>query len=160
MNSKLDKTINYYNENGREYYKNTVGVKLDHLYKRFLALIPKEGKILDAGCGSGRDTLYFINEGYTVTSMDASQTMAKLCQELTGQACLNLTFHDMVFKEDFDGIWACATLLHVPRNDINVVILKLTNGVKVNGVIYASFKYGSKEEFRNGRIFSYLMKNQ
>ncbi|WP_028308365.1 class I SAM-dependent methyltransferase [Desulfitibacter alkalitolerans] len=78
-----------------------------------------------------------------VTSMDASQTMVKLCQKLTGQACLNLRFHDMDFTEEFDGIWACASLLHVPRSDINEIILKLINAVNRQGEVRECVKdYG------------------
>ena len=74
----MNKTIDYYNNNAEEFFKNTLKIKLNDLYNKFLEYIPVGGRLLDLGCGSGRDTLYFLENGYDVTSLDGSQKMVQL----------------------------------------------------------------------------------
>lgn len=148
-------TIDYYNENAEEYYKQTVEVDMQELYKPFMELLPEGSHILDAGCGSGRDTLFFIKKGYQVTAIDGSEVLAQKSSQLTGQKTIHLKFEDLSFKSQFEGIWACASLLHIPKKDMKGILKKLSDALKVNGVLYVSFKYGDKEEVRSGRRFSY-----
>jgi len=152
-------TIEYYNNNAEKYYKNTVEVDMSPLYKEFLKHIKENGHILDAGCGSGRDSLYFLKQGYEVTAIDGSEKLAKLSSELIDQEVKCMKFEDINYKEVFDGIWACASLLHVKRKDIENILNRLTKALKLNGVLYSSFKYGSKEIYRNGRLFNYYDEN-
>jgi SAM-dependent methyltransferase len=147
-------SIEYYNRNAVEFYSNTINVNMTNHYMPFLELIPKGGRILDAGCGSGRDSLYFLNASYQVVAFDASQEMVKLSTKLIGQPVRLMEFQKMNFVNEFDGIWACASLLHVPRVEMHNVFRRLTIALKPNGIIYASFKYGDKEEHRNGRYFN------
>jgi len=147
-------TINYYNNNAASYSQNTAFLDVSSLYKHFEKFLPVKARILDAGCGSGRDSLYFLKSGYDVIAFDASQEMVKIASELTGLKVLQLYFLDINFQEEFDGIWACASILHVSRNFIDLVFDKLSGALKINGVLYASFKYGKNEEFRNGRLFN------
>ncbi|GFR36427.1 class I SAM-dependent methyltransferase [Thermobrachium celere] len=152
-------TIEYYNKNALDFYENTKNANMQQLYTFFLKYLDKGDKILDLGCGSGRDTKYFLDNGYDVIALDASIEMVKLSSELTGKQTLHMTFNDMYFENEFDGIWACASLLHVPRNEIDDVLLKIKRALKNNGILFASFKYGDKEEFRNGRFFNYYEEN-
>ena len=148
-------TIEYYNKNAERYYENTVNVDMSPLYKEFLKHIKDQGHILDAGCGSGRDSLYFIKQGYEVTAIDGSKKLSQLSSELIDQEVKCMKFEDINYENKFDGIWACASLLHVKRKNIESIFSKLINALKPKGVIYSSFKYGNKEIHRSGRLFNY-----
>jgi 2-polyprenyl-3-methyl-5-hydroxy-6-metoxy-1,4-benzoquinol methylase len=108
---------------------------------------------LDMGCGSGRDSAYFISCGYDVTAMDASEEMCDLASIHIGQDVLHLSFAEMDFNQVFDGIWACASLVHVPGEEIEAIITKVINSLKINGVLFMSFHYGDYEGEREGRYF-------
>ena len=147
-------TRKYYNDKAKQFFDDTVNLDMEKLYRSFLDLIPEKGKILDAGCGSGRDTLYFKNRGYSVTAFDYSEELVKLASEHIGGTVLHMSFDDLTFKAEFDGIWACASLLHVPKSKMKSVIDKLAEALKQGGILYVSFKYGDKEEVRKDRLFS------
>ncbi|WAM36269.1 class I SAM-dependent methyltransferase [Caldicellulosiruptor acetigenus] len=152
----MDQTIKYYDDNAIDFFMNTKDANMENLYKLFLKYIPEGGKILDLGCGSGRDTKYFLGKGYDVVAVDGSIEMVKLSSEYTGKKTLHMTFQEIDFKEEFDGIWACASLLHVRRDEISSILYKIYRALKPNGVLYSSFKYGDKEEYRDdGRFFNY-----
>ncbi|ADQ41932.1 Methyltransferase type 11 [Caldicellulosiruptor acetigenus I77R1B] len=152
----MDQTIKYYDDNAIEFFMNTKDANMENLYKLFLKYIPEGGKILDLGCGSGRDTKYFLGKGYDVVAVDGSIEMVKLSSEYTGKKTLHMTFQEIDFEEEFDGIWACASLLHVRRDEISSILYKIYRALKPNGVLYVSFKYGDKEEYRyDGRFFNY-----
>lgn len=147
-------TIDYYNKNAEKFFNETVNVDMSKLYEPFLRLLPKGAKILDAGCGSGRDSLAFKNLGYEVTAFDASKELVKLASEYLGQSVGNLRFEDINYENEFDGIWACASLLHVPKDKIQVVLKKLTASLIDTGILYASFKYGNKSYSKQDRFFN------
>ena len=144
----------YYDSNGEEFFENTVNVDMSPHYKEFLNEIPPNGHILDAGCGSGRDTLMFKSYGYEVTSFDGSTKMCQLASEHANQEVLHLQFQEINFEPIFDGIWASASLLHVPSTELDDVLIRLKNSLKDGGALYASFKYGDFEGQRNGRYFN------
>lgn len=156
--SELDesqvKTIEYYNTHADQYSLQSLSFDLSDIYKRFLAFIPDMGHILDAGSGSGRDTHYFEQHGYEVTAFDASSKMVELSSKRTGTTALNLSFEEICFENKFDGIWASASLLHVPKSKLNYVLEKLTKALKPLGILYVSFKYGEGELFENERFFN------
>jgi 2-polyprenyl-3-methyl-5-hydroxy-6-metoxy-1,4-benzoquinol methylase len=147
-------TSKYYNDEAEKFFDETVNLDMNDLYGPFLNLIPEKGKILDAGCGSGRDSRYFKSKGYKVTAFDYSEKLVKLASDFIGDTVLHMSFDDLTSKEEFDGVWACASLLHVPKNKMKSVIDKLAEALKLDGILYASFKYGDKEEVRKGRLFS------
>jgi len=152
-------TIEFYNKYAEEFYNATVSADMSETCDKFLKYIAPGGKILDAGCGSGRDSLYFIKHGYKVVSIDASEEMVRLSSKLTGQQTLLMKFEDIDFKDEFDGIWACASLLHVPKMEIKGVMTRLAQALKENGIFYGSFKYGEGEEFRGERLFNFYDEN-
>lgn len=152
-------SIEFYNKNAEDFYNRTIAADLSELCEKFLKNIIPGGKILDAGCGSGRDTLYFLKQGYEVVAMDASEEMVRLSSELTGKQTKLLKFEDVKFNKEFDGIWACASLLHVPKAEIQFIMKKLVNGLKNNGIFYGSFKYGEGEEIRGERFFNFYDEN-
>ena len=149
-----ESTLNYYQTNSESFIENTVNVDVNDLFRPFLENIPSTGKILDAGCGSGRDTKFFLEKGFNVVAFDNSPNMVRHAAEYTGQEVLLMSFDDIEFKDNFDGIWACASLLHVPENNISTVLSKFTDALKDNGILYTSFKYGYREQIRNGRFFA------
>jgi len=152
----MSDTIHHYDENARAFLDGTRDVDMTPLYERFLPRVPAGGAILDAGCGSGRDTLAFRERGYRVTAFDASPELARLAEAHTGQTVHVLRFEDLEWEEAFDGIWACASLLHVPRGQLADAFRRLARALKPGGVLYASFKYGTGDHFRGGRHFTDL----
>lgn len=138
-------TLDYYNKNSEEYFNSTLNVDMTNTYKPFLKLVPKDGKILDLGCGSGRDSMNFMKLGYEVTSVDGAKELAKKASVLLGKEVIVSTFEELELKEKFHGIWACASLLHIKREDLKTVLNNLYNNLEDNGVFYMSFKYGEKE---------------
>ena len=150
----IDKTIDFYNKNAENYCSKTIGIDLTQIYEKFLKYIPKQGAILDLGCGSGRDSLYFLNNGFDVTSMDASIEMVKLSSKLINQKTIHRKIEDIDFKDKFDGIWACASLLHINKNATVDVYNKLLSALKIEGILYASYKYGINTMVKEERYFN------
>jgi SAM-dependent methyltransferase len=124
------------------------------LYKPFLELVPENGSVLDAGCGSGRDSLYFKQRGYQVEAFDGSTEMCRLASALLGQTVGCIQFDEVEWVSEFDGIWACASLLHVGRQNIDSVIERLSRSLRPDGVLYVSFKSRDGEWELNGRFFN------
>lgn len=147
-------TLEYYQSNAKKFFDDTVSVDVTDLYHPFLELMPETGLILDAGCGSGRDTRFFSRQGFNVVAFDNSPEMVTLASDFTGQDCLLLSFDDLQFENKFDGVWACASMLHVPKHNMINVLNKLSTALKTDGILYTSFKYGHDEIFKNGRLFS------
>jgi SAM-dependent methyltransferase len=144
---------NYYDENYQEYFKNTIDADMSEMIEKFLSYLKPGARILDAGCGVGRDTKIFLQKGYEVEAFDSSIQMVILSSEYTGQMTRFLRFEDMDYVDEFDGIWACASLLHVSRKDLPDVFRRLERALKKGGVLYASFKLGS-DYSENGRNFT------
>ena len=150
----MNQTTKYYNDNAQAFIENTLNVDMSEVRNQFLAYLPAEAHILDAGCGSGRDSLAFKSLGYQVTAMDASLAMCEQTAKLLGQEVRHMTFQALADEALYDGIWACATLLHVPSDEMLSVWQGLSHALKVGGILYASFKYGTYEGERNGRYFT------
>ena len=138
------------------FFADTVDVDMTPLYRCFLPLLPEQARILDAGCGSGRDAAAFATLGHRVTAFDASPALAALAARHLGQPVQCLRFQDIAWQGAFDGIWACASLLHVPGAGLPDVMQRLCRALKPDGVLYASFKYGSAEHEHHGRRFTDL----
>lgn len=152
----MNKTLRYYNETAHTFIQGTIDADLSKLYRRFLKLLPIEAHILDLGCGSGRDAKSFLDLGYTVTAMDGSEACCKLAGDYIGQEVLCKTFDELDFDQVFDGVWACASLLHVPYGELTDIFERIARALKPGGTLYASFKYGDFEGERNGRYFTDL----
>ncbi len=148
--------LQYYESNAQHFYDSTISVNMQSLYQQFLPLIPAGGSILDAGCGAGRDSKNFIDLGFDVAAFDASEKLALLASELTGKKVDVALFQTYKSNKMFDAIWACASLLHVPLKDLPGVFLSLSRMLKPDGLLYCSFKYGTGEVARNGRVFTNL----
>jgi SAM-dependent methyltransferase len=145
-----DPTLAYYEDQAETFFAETVDVDMAPLYARFLARVPPGGHILDAGCGSGRDALAFRRLGYAVTAFEASPTLARLATAHCGLPVEVRRFQEIDWEDRFDGIWACASLLHVPMAELPEVLGRLGRALKSDGVLYASFKYGVGEREHEG----------
>ena len=154
MGAKADVTIEYYNRNVARFLEDTAGVEFTEIQNAFLSLLPEGALILDFGCGSGRDALEFLKRGYQVEATDGSEEMCRAAAELTGFAVRQMLFQELDEKEKYDGIWACSSILHLTKPELEGVLERMTAALKRNGVIYTSFKYGAFEGERNGRYFT------
>lgn len=143
----------FYNKNAQTFFNETVQIDLSSLYEKFLPFIPTKGAILDAGCGSGRDTKHFLGLGFKVSAFDQSAELCKLASIHTGIEVKNQSFNEMNELDVYDGIWACASLLHVPRAELQSIFKKFHQALRSQGVVYSSFKYGELEGDRGGRYF-------
>ena len=153
----MDKiTLNHYNTHAQDFVQGTVGVDFHITQERFLAQLEKGASILDFGCGSGRDTKYFLERGYGVEATDGSAELCKLASEYTGISVKQLLFDELEAVDKYDGIWACASILHLAWDDLVAVMQKMARAVRSGGIIYTSFKYGQFSGERNGRFFTYL----
>ena len=149
-----DKTLQYYNVNAESFAANTVAVDFSQIQQEFLSTLPPGANILDFGCGSGRDTKYFLEQGYKVDAIDGSSELCKLASAHTGIKVRQMLFQELHAKEKYDGIWACASILHVAKNELPDILQRMHNALKPDGIIYVSFKYGDFEGERSGRYFS------
>lgn len=154
MGQNFSDTIKYYDENAEAFVRQTVNADLSALYSRFLSELPNHSRLLDAGCGSGRDTRAFRNLGHEVVAIDASEKMVKAAKKIAGEPILHSTFLDYTSNQLFDGIWACASLLHVPWIDLPRTLAHLGSLMIDDGILFASFKKGGGDSFRNGRFFT------
>ena len=148
-----DKTLDYYNQNANTFFEGTVSVNFKEVQDKFLEVLPGK-KILDFGCGSGRDTKYFLDNGYDVIAIDGSIELCKKASEYTGIEVKHMLFQELNDKDTYDGIWACSSILHLNKEELKPVLLKMVEALKKQGIIYTSFKYGNFEGERNGRYFS------
>lgn len=146
-------SVEYYNKNAAEFYQRSVGIDMSPAYEKFLSQLPSKAHILDAGCGIGRDAKYFKEKGYEVTAFDASKEMVNLCNQEMGISAIQLSFQDMVFDQNFDGIWACASLLHVAYEETRDIFSKIRHALKPKGIFYASYKYGTQKMSVKDRDF-------
>ena len=149
-------SVRYYNEHAQAYFQRTVHLDMTRFYRPFLKHLKPGAKILDAGCGSGRDSLYFKRRGFEVTAFDASKELVALSAKLLDQEVLLMRFEDLTLPDRYDRIWACASLLHVDKGKLAEVLRNLTAHLKDGGIFYMSFKYGEGERWIDGRYFHNL----
>lgn len=151
-----EQTIGYYNANAEGFVASTANVEFGALQRKFASKLPEGGRVLDLGCGSGRDSLAFLKAGFQVDAVDGSKSMVQAASSLTGLPVAHATFIEYEPQGEYDGIWACSSLLHVPKGDLPAVIGKYAHALKPNGTFYLSFKLGSHNGMRNGRWFTDL----
>lgn len=149
-------TINYYQNHAQAFFSDTIGVDMSSLYTPFIAHLAPGACVLDAGCGSGRDARAFVEKGYAVEAFDASSEMVRMATEHSGLHVKQMTFNEVQASQRYDGIWCCASLLHVPAQDLPQAMSSLAQALKPGGVWYVSFKYGDSEREKGGRHFSDL----
>ena len=155
-------TLDYYQRNAKDFFSQTINVDMQNVYQPFLEYLPKphlanQQKILDVGCGSGRDSVFFANQGFQVVAIDGSKSLIELAQQTDTRIDWQCLRFDEIAKQSwrnqFTGIWACASLLHVPFDELPSILNDLLATLESNGILYASFKYGDSEREKDGRFF-------
>lgn len=150
----MSDTLHYYNQNAQAFVKSTRDVDFYKTQIRFLDRLLPHSYILDFGCGPGRDTRYFLSQGYLVDAVDGSKEICKLASAYTGIQIQQILFQELAAENLYDGIWACSSILHLPYQELKMVLIKMANALKADGIVYTSFKYGNFEGERNGRYFT------
>lgn len=155
-------TLDYYQTYAKDFFSQTINVDMQNVYQPFLEYLPKphlsnQQKILDVGCGSGRDSVFFANQGFEVIAIDGSKSLIELAQQTDTRIDWQCLRFDEIAKQSwqnqFTGIWACASLLHMPFDDLTKLLNDLIRCLKSDGILYASFKYGDSEREKDGRFF-------
>ncbi|HXF90357.1 MAG TPA: methyltransferase domain-containing protein [Candidatus Nitrosotenuis sp.] len=150
---KYTDSLDYYNRNAQAFYERTIHLDMSDAQQKFLSYLPEQARILDAGCGVGRDAMAFQKLGHDVVAFDASIEMVHQSSKLLGYPTLHLHFMDMDFVREFDGVWACASLLHVAYDDTRYIFEKIQRALKAGGIFYASYKYGNEKMVVGTRTF-------
>lgn len=153
MNDK-NTTLNYYNTKSDLFVSTTKDLEFTDIQDGFLKFLNPGSLVLDFGCGSGRDSKYFLQKGYLVEAMDGSEEMVRIATEVAGIPVKHMLFQELDEENKYDGIFACASILHVKKEELADVLQRMKKAVKEKGIIYVSFKYGDFEGYRNGRYFT------
>ena len=147
-------TCNYYESNAEHYAAETFSADMSEQYQRFLPLLKKGAKILDVGSGSGRDACYFQKHGYQVTALEPSKNLCKEIRKVFSGEIICSDIQNYRPKERYDGIWACASLIHLQEEEILRFFEKIDLYLNDNGVVYVSGKNGIPTgEVEDGRFF-------
>ena len=149
-----DTTLSWYRENAIQYAEETRNsLVLDALWE-FLSRMKEGGTILDYGSGSGRDSAYFLDKGFSVDSLDGSAEMKAQAERLFGIKVKLASFLSLEEKDKYDGIWAQASILHLEEHDLRVALTLIERALKRDGVFYSSFRKGEGDGYENGRWYT------
>lgn len=158
MKDYINDTLKYYDDNIESYKEHWLNDFTKNynfeIPDIFLSYLSNNSHILDLGCGTGRDSKYFVDKGYQVTSVDGSYEMCNIAQSLLKKEVEQINFLDINYKEEFDGVFACASLLHLDNKDLIVVLNKISRALNQNGILYTCFKYGNSTRVDNGRFYN------
>lgn len=160
----MGNTIDYYNTHYDQFVVDTVDANMAETYEWFLDELHKgrhsvnnmDIRILDLGCGSGRDAKHFLSLGYLVEAMDGSEEMARIASKYIGIPVKCQLFNELDMTDYYDGVWACASILHATKQELPQILQRISSALRKNGVCYVSFKYGLYEGYRNGRYYTDL----
>lgn len=147
-------SVCYYEVHGDAYAAVTLYADVGALYQEFEKCLSIGSRILDLGCGSGRDSRYFASQGYDVIAVDPSSRMCAITEANAAVPVYTMRAEELSFENEFDAVWACASLLHVPRVNQVSALQRISRALKPGGVLYASWKYGTQDRCVNGRFFT------
>ena len=150
----MNETLDFYDKNAETFANGTADIDFSEMQNIFLSELPVGATILDFGCGSGRDTKYFLQKGYNVAALDGSEKLCRIAEEKTGIPVVQMDFNDFDEQDLYDGIWACSSILHLPKQELRSVLIHMEKALHNGGIIYTSFKYGDFSGMRNGRYFT------
>ncbi len=154
-NAIAEKNLLFYQLNADTYIEDTIHLDMGKIREKFINLLPKGGHILDIGCGSGRDSRVFLGHGFTITATDVSREIAVLTSKFLGQDVLIQKAQELCDTEKYDGIWACASLLHIPKSEMFNTFKAIITALKPQGICYMSFKKGNGQRWDDrGRFFN------
>lgn len=152
-NQHTTQTLSYYNQNAAQFSNSTQSLDFSSVQDKFLSFLQPQAHILDFGCGPGRDTKYFLSHGCSTDAIDGSEEFCRIASEYTGIPVKQMLFQELNASEEYDGIWACSSILHSTYDELKDILKKLARALKKEGILYASFKYGDFEGMKNGRYF-------
>lgn len=135
-------TLAFYNENANHYALETAQADLSQLYARFVSCLPPGGRLLDLGCGGGRDLRVFKSFGFDCLGVDPSTRLAKIAAEVSCCEVVVGRAQDLSFVDAFDGVWACASLLHLPKEEMLATLIRVREALRSNGVLFLSMQEG------------------
>lgn len=160
MDKEKYNTLDYYNQNAKQYFEQTLVADLQIIYDKFLNELPENAYILDLGCGSGRDSKYFIDNGYKVKATDGSIEMCKLASEYLNQKVECMKFEELNDIKAYDGIWMCTSIVHVEKEKLQSILTKIFNALKEQGVLYISFKIGKGYQIKENKYYNFLTEKE
>ena len=147
-------TINYYDKHASFYFDRTSQVDFVALYEEFLKYVPAGGRIMDLGCGSGRDVKWFRDHGYEAFGLDASERLVKIACEELGIPVEVGFIEEWIADEAFDGVWCCASLVHLDDDNLDQFLSNLRYNLKKGGALFMSVKEGiDSGTIEDGRYF-------
>jgi SAM-dependent methyltransferase len=149
-----EKTLQFYRSNAQSYadWAKAPSTRL----RGFLALLPPGASILELGCGAGNHSAVMLEGGFEVRATDGSPEMAAIAARRLGHPVEAMLFDQLDVHEAYDGVWASACLLHVPRDELAGILGRIHRALKPSGVFYASFKIGEGDGRDNlGRYYNY-----
>lgn len=150
----MNLTIDYYNRNAEEYCEKTLKIPMQSIYDRFESYLKPGDKLLDLGCGSGRDSMYFLSRGFDVLAVDGAMEICKIAEKNIGKKVRTIQFEELDYTNEFDAIWASASLLHVNRDGLDFVVERILLALRQGGVLYASWKSGTTDRSVDGKNYT------
>lgn len=161
MYKKMNSTIQYYNEHAEEYFKETIDINIEDFRKKFISLLPKNAKIIDIGCGSGRDVKAFSEMGYNAIGLDIAENLSATAKQHLN---IDIIYENMInwkSSEPFDGMWCCGSLLHLHDDELQSFLQNLKYNLKQDGIIFISVKEGIPTGTnKDGRYFHNYTQNE
>jgi SAM-dependent methyltransferase len=156
QDAAVSSTDRFYEDHAVEYFSGTSGAQTQFVLDRFLSHLPANAAILDAGCGSGRDLKYFHSRGHCALGIDASTALVQMAAEYSGAPCEVVRIERISYEERFDGVWACASLLHLPRDAFRPALRSLNRALKRGGTLFMAVQEGQGEAILpDGRLYVY-----
>ncbi len=150
----MNLTIDYYNRNAEEYCEKTLKIPMQSIYDRFESYLKPGDRLLDLGCGSGRDSMYFLSRGFDVVAVDGAMEICKIAEKNIGKKVRTIQFEELDYTNEFDAIWASASLLHVNRDELDFVVERILLALRQGGVLYASWKSGTTDRSVDGKNYT------
>ncbi len=148
-------TLKYYNSNAEQYIRETINRSMTDICEKFLGMLTSGSHILDLGCGSGRDSRVFLDRGFKVTAIDASPAIAEITSNFLAQEVMVMKAQDLSDDEKYDGVWACASLLHIPDSEMSATMEQISHALRPGGIAYISLKLETSSNIdRKGRFIS------
>jgi SAM-dependent methyltransferase len=155
-----NRTLDAYAASAAVYAQRTAGVDMSRERDFFLQRLPQRAgahKVIDAGCGSARDALEFRRLGLEVVAFDGCKEMADIASGTCGQEVQHLQFDQVEWVDSFDGVWACASLLHLDDVALQDALNRLARSLTPGGVLCAVMKQGEgTSTAADGRFFNYV----
>ena len=156
----METTLSWYKENAPLYAEETKNSLVYDALGGFLSRVEEKGRILDLGCGSGRDSFFFLERGFSVDSLDGSEAMKREAESLFGINVRLSDFLSLDEVEKYDGVWAQASILHLEEESLRKVLNLISRALKTGGVFYTSFRKGEVDGFENGRWYTNMTESR